>query len=173
MRITQPCPPTYPPDPTCSIKAAGGFLIQVLPFAEDETIEALERNISAAGSVTDMLARGMTAADISEQLLAGLGGQDTGFQLTPRWVAFGAMAWCGKPCFGLLFQSCGQAVGLQTGWLPANGGGGMFPGWRTESGLPLVPGGARIAPAAAGAAAAAVSALTACPPSDLRGCITH
>ncbi len=70
--------------PSCSIKAAGGFLIQVLPFAEDETIEALERNISAAGSVTDMLARGMGAADISEQLLKGLGGSDTGFQLTPR-----------------------------------------------------------------------------------------
>lgn len=88
-------PPTRPPNPTCSIKAAGGFLIQVLPFAEDETIEALERNITAAGSVTDMLARGMTAADISEQLLAGLGGQDTGFQLTPRWVAeFGAVAGC-------------------------------------------------------------------------------
>lgn len=67
----------------------------MLPFAEDETIEALERNIAAAGSVTDMLARGMTAADISEQLLAGLGGQDTGFQLTPRWVAFGAVAGCG------------------------------------------------------------------------------
>ena len=70
--------------PSCSIKAAGGFLIQVLPFAEDETIEALERNISAAGSVTDMLARGMGAADISKQLLKGLGGSDTGFQLTPR-----------------------------------------------------------------------------------------
>ncbi|KAI7839699.1 hypothetical protein COHA_006506 [Chlorella ohadii] len=68
-----------------SIKAAGGFLIQVLPFAEDETIEALERNISAAGSVTDMLARGMGAADISKQLLKGLGGSDTGFQLTPRY----------------------------------------------------------------------------------------
>ena len=58
-----------------SIKAAGGFLIQVLPFAEDETIEALERNITAAGSVTDMLAKGMNAADISEQLLKGLGGK--------------------------------------------------------------------------------------------------
>lgn len=68
-----------------SIKAAGGFLIQVLPFAEDETIEALERNITAAGSVTDMLAKGMNAADISEQLLKGLGGSDTGFQLTPRY----------------------------------------------------------------------------------------
>lgn len=58
----------------------------MLPFAEDETIEALERNITAAGSVTDMLAKGMSVADISEQLLKGLGGSDTGFQLTPRCV---------------------------------------------------------------------------------------
>ncbi|KAL4448453.1 hypothetical protein ABPG75_005672 [Micractinium tetrahymenae] len=68
-----------------SIKAAGGFLIQVLPFAEDETIAQLERNITAAGSMTDMLNSGMSAADITARLLDGLGGNDTGFQLTPRF----------------------------------------------------------------------------------------
>jgi hypothetical protein len=31
-------PQRPPPLALCSIKAAGGFLIQVLPFAEDETI---------------------------------------------------------------------------------------------------------------------------------------
>lgn len=33
-----------------------------------------------------MLNSGMSAADITERLLHGLGGNDTGFQLTPRWV---------------------------------------------------------------------------------------
>ncbi|EFN52293.1 hypothetical protein CHLNCDRAFT_58899 [Chlorella variabilis] len=68
-----------------SIRAAGGFLIQVLPFAEDETIAQLEENIAAAGSVTDMLNAGMGAGDITERLLRGLGGNDTGFQLQPRY----------------------------------------------------------------------------------------
>ncbi|PSC75263.1 heat shock 33 [Micractinium conductrix] len=68
-----------------SIKAAGGFLIQVLPFAEDETILQLEKNIVAAGSMTQMLNEGLTVADITGLLLEGLGGNDTGFQLQPRY----------------------------------------------------------------------------------------
>lgn len=68
-----------------SIKSAGGFLIQVLPFAEDETITQLEQNIVAAGSVTEMLNSGMDAAEITAKLLHNLGGNDTGFQLMPRY----------------------------------------------------------------------------------------
>lgn len=39
----------------------------------------------AAGSVTEMLNDGLTAADMTARLLDGLGGNDTGFQLRPRW----------------------------------------------------------------------------------------
>ncbi|KAI3439064.1 hypothetical protein D9Q98_001474 [Chlorella vulgaris] len=68
-----------------SIRSAGGFLIQVLPFAEEDTLAQLEKNIVAAGSVTGMLNEGLGVAGITERLLDGLGGNDTGFQLQPRY----------------------------------------------------------------------------------------
>lgn len=69
----------------CSVREAGGFLISVLPFAEDATLTQLERNIAAAGSVTGMLRDGLSAWDITERLLDGLGGSDTGFKLKPLY----------------------------------------------------------------------------------------
>lgn len=69
----------------CSVRAAGGYLVQVLPFAEEETIAQLEANIQAAGPVTEMLHGGASARDITERLLQGLGVSDTGFKLTPRF----------------------------------------------------------------------------------------
>ena len=47
-------------------------------------ISQLEKNIVAAGSMTQMLNEGLTVADITGLLLEGLGGNDTGFQLQPR-----------------------------------------------------------------------------------------
>ena len=67
------------------VDAAGGFLISVLPFAEDETLTQLEKNIVGAGSVTRMLRQGMSAHDITQRLLEGLGCSDPGFELTPRY----------------------------------------------------------------------------------------
>lgn len=81
----------------------------MLPFAEDETIAALERNITEAGSVTDMLAAGMGVADITARLLQGLGGQDTGFQLQPRCAAPPAAVLC---CAVLCWEA-GSSAGLQ------------------------------------------------------------
>ena len=42
-------------DRDCSVKVAGGYLIQLLPGAPEETIDALERGIQRAGAVTAML----------------------------------------------------------------------------------------------------------------------
>jgi molecular chaperone Hsp33 len=67
------------------VNAAGGFLIQVLPFAEDETLTCLERNISEAGSMTSMLQKGMTPQDITERLLHGIGVGGEGFSLAPKY----------------------------------------------------------------------------------------
>lgn len=57
----------------CSVRQAGGFIIQLMPFAEDAVIEQLEQNLSNLSSVTDMLERGYTPEKILEELLDGLG----------------------------------------------------------------------------------------------------
>ncbi len=60
-------------DVDCSVKVAGGYLIQLLPGAPDETIDALERGIQRAGAVTKMLEEGMTPEDILGQVCGELG----------------------------------------------------------------------------------------------------
>ena len=47
-----------------SVKVAGGYLLQLLPGAPDETIDKLEEGIRRAGAVTPMLEAGMTPEDI-------------------------------------------------------------------------------------------------------------
>ena len=56
-----------------SVKTAGGYLLQLLPGAPEETISALERGIQAAGAVTPMLEAGMTPEDILGQVMGTLG----------------------------------------------------------------------------------------------------
>ena len=56
-----------------SVKVAGGYLLQLLPGAPDETIDALERGIKRAGAVTSMLEAGMTPEDILGQVCGELG----------------------------------------------------------------------------------------------------
>ena len=56
-----------------SVKVAGGYLIQLLPGATEETITAVENGIQRAGAVTAMLEQGMTPEDILGQVLGDLG----------------------------------------------------------------------------------------------------
>lgn len=56
-------------NPDLSIKAAGGFIIQLLPTALDDTIDAVERCISGIPSVTSMLCDGLTPEDICKKVL--------------------------------------------------------------------------------------------------------
>lgn len=60
-------------DRDCSVKAAGGYLLQLLPGAPDETIDALERGIQRAGAVTPMLEAGLSPEDILGQVCGELG----------------------------------------------------------------------------------------------------
>ena len=60
-------------DCDCSVKVAGGYLLQLLPGAPEETIDALERGIKRAGAVTAMLEAGMTPEDILGQVCGELG----------------------------------------------------------------------------------------------------
>ena len=59
-------------DTDCSIRQAGGFILQLMPQADDEVIAQLEKNISGISPVTDMLERGLTPEDMLEELLKGL-----------------------------------------------------------------------------------------------------
>ena len=56
-----------------SVKVAGGYLVQLLPGAPDEIIDALEDGIRRAGAVTKMLEAGMTPEDILGQVCGALG----------------------------------------------------------------------------------------------------
>lgn len=60
-------------DRDCSVKVAGGYLLQLLPGAPEETIAALERGIQRAGAVTTMLENGMTPEDMLGQVCGELG----------------------------------------------------------------------------------------------------
>ena len=60
-------------DRDMSVKVAGGYLVQLLPGAPDEVIDALERGIQRAGAVTTMLEQGMTPEDILGQVCGELG----------------------------------------------------------------------------------------------------
>ena len=51
---------------------AGGFIIQLMPFAEDEVIEKLEKNLQKISSVTSILKEGNTPEQMLEILLEGL-----------------------------------------------------------------------------------------------------
>ncbi|MCR5099544.1 MAG: Hsp33 family molecular chaperone HslO [Lachnospiraceae bacterium] len=58
-------------DTDCSVSCAGGFIVQLLPGASDETITALEENIKSISSVTKMLSDGMTPEDMLGEVLKG------------------------------------------------------------------------------------------------------
>ena len=60
-------------DRDCSVRVAGGYLLQLLPGAPDETIDVVEAGIKRAGAVTAMLDKGMTPEDILGQVCGDLG----------------------------------------------------------------------------------------------------
>ena len=57
-------------NPDLSIKKAGGFIIQLLPTAFDDTIDMVERCIAGIPSVTQMLSDGMTPEEICHRVLS-------------------------------------------------------------------------------------------------------
>ena len=55
-----------------TVKQAGGFIIQLMPFVGEEVIGALEKNLAAFSTVTTVLNEGKTPEEMLQQLLAGL-----------------------------------------------------------------------------------------------------
>lgn len=54
-----------------TLKQAGGFIVQLMPFVEEEVVDRLEANIKKISSVTSMLDRGMTPEEILGEVLDG------------------------------------------------------------------------------------------------------
>ncbi|KAB1438110.1 Hsp33 family molecular chaperone HslO [Candidatus Galacturonibacter soehngenii] len=52
-----------------TVRQAGGFIIQLMPFAEEEVIQKLENSLSKITSVTQMLDEGLTPEMILERIL--------------------------------------------------------------------------------------------------------
>jgi molecular chaperone Hsp33 len=59
-------------NPDLTVNVAGGFLVQVLPFASDEVITTIENNIKDIPAMTKLLSDGKTAEEIGLMLLEGL-----------------------------------------------------------------------------------------------------
>ena len=54
-----------------TVKCAGGFIVQLMPFAPDEVVDRLEANLKGITSVTALLDSGMTPEDIVRKVLDG------------------------------------------------------------------------------------------------------
>lgn len=55
-----------------TVRQAGGFIVQLMPFAEDAVIDRLEDNLKEIQSVTALLEQGDMPQQILEKVLAGL-----------------------------------------------------------------------------------------------------
>lgn len=56
-----------------TVRQAGGFIIQLMPFAEEEVIAQLEKNLAEVTSVTELLDQGYTPEMLLEKLLGNMG----------------------------------------------------------------------------------------------------
>lgn len=54
-----------------TVRCAGGFIVQLMPFAEEEVISRLEKNLSNITSVTALLDQGMTPEELLKRVLDG------------------------------------------------------------------------------------------------------
>lgn len=59
-------------NPDLTVKSAGGFLIQLLPFADEKCIDIIERNIANIAPISQLFAEGKTPEEIAFMLLDGL-----------------------------------------------------------------------------------------------------
>ncbi|ADL12449.1 Hsp33 family molecular chaperone HslO [Acetohalobium arabaticum] len=58
-------------DTDLSVKAAGGFIVQLLPEASEETIEQLEENLAEIESVSRLIDHGLSPEELLEKILSG------------------------------------------------------------------------------------------------------
>ena len=54
-----------------TVRQAGGFIVQLMPFAEEDVISKLEHNVQKINSVTNLLEEGHTPESLLEKVLEG------------------------------------------------------------------------------------------------------
>ena len=59
-------------DVDCTCKAAGGIMIQMLPFFDESVAEAVEKNISSLANISGLLAKGTSLKEIADIALEGV-----------------------------------------------------------------------------------------------------
>ncbi len=59
-------------NPDLTVRSAGGFLVQLLPFADEKCISTIEKNVAAMRPISALLDEGKTPEEIANILLAGL-----------------------------------------------------------------------------------------------------
>ena len=55
-----------------TVKQAGGFIVQLMPFATDDVVAQLEENLSTIHSVTAMFEEGLTVEEIVAKIFSGM-----------------------------------------------------------------------------------------------------
>lgn len=56
-----------------TVRCAGGFIIQLMPFASEDTISRLEQSLKDVTSVTELLDKGYTPEQLLQELVGELG----------------------------------------------------------------------------------------------------
>ncbi|WP_025783722.1 Hsp33 family molecular chaperone HslO [Sporosarcina sp. D27] len=89
-------------NPDNTVKASGGFILQVMPGATDETITELEQRISQMEPISKMIDRGLTPEQVLEEVL----GKENVRVVDQMEVSFDCN--CSKERFGTAIKSLGE-----------------------------------------------------------------
>lgn len=89
-------------NPDNTVKAAGGFILQVMPGATDETITELEQRISQMEPISKMIDRGLSPEEVLEEVL----GKENVRVVDQMDVTFHCN--CSKERFGTAIKSLGE-----------------------------------------------------------------
>ena len=100
-----------------TVKQAGGFIVQLMPFADEEVINKLEERVNNISSVTEMLEKGMTPEDILKEVMG-----DMDVEFTDK-IETGFVCNCGKEKIAKALANC-KAVAVMDRCESYNGNGG-------------------------------------------------